>query len=288
MRLLLTGRNGQVGWALERALAPLGEVIATDRSTLDLADADAIRRVVRELKPEVVVNAAAYTAVDRAESEAELALRINATAPGVLAEEAKRLGALLLHYSTDYVFDGIKTTPYSENDAPNPQSVYGESKLAGEKAVRAAGGRHLILRTGWVYGPRGKNFLLTILRLAREREELRVVNDQRAAPTSAVALASATTDILRRHGVTATGLFHVAASGETTWFGFAEAIVARARPALARFPRVVPIASTEYPTPARRPAYSVLDCAKASRALGVRLADWQVGLDEVWQRLPSS
>ncbi len=286
MRILLTGRIGQVGWELERTLAPLGEVIATDRETLDLSDADAIRRVVREVKPEVIVNAAAYTAVDRAESEPEAAMRVNGVAPGVLAEEAKRLDALLVHYSTDYVFDGTKATPYTEDDIPNPRSVYGESKLAGENAVRAAGGRHLIVRTGWVYGPRGNNFLLTILRLAREREELRIVSDQRAAPTSAVALARATLDVLRRHGVGATGLFHLTAGGETSWFGFAEAIVTRA--GLPRASRVVPIPSTEYPVPARRPAYSVLDCAKASRALGVRLADWQVGLDEVWRRLPSS
>ena len=197
MKILLTGRNGQVGWELERALAPLGEVVATDRSTLDLADPDAIRRVVREVKPEIIVNAAAYTAVDKAESEPELAMRINGFAPGVLAEEAKRLGALLVHYSTDYVFDGEKATPYVEEDEPNPINVYGRTKLAGERAIQASGCRHLILRTSWVYGARGKNFLLAILRKARDAQELRVVADQVGAPTSVELVARSTLAALR-------------------------------------------------------------------------------------------
>jgi dTDP-4-dehydrorhamnose reductase len=262
-------------------------VIATDRSTLDLADVDAIRRVVREVKPEIVVNAAAYTAVDQAESEPDLAMRINGVAPGVLAEGAARLGALIVHFSTDYVFDGAKTTSYSEDDAPHPLGVYGQTKLAGEKAVQVVGGRHLILRTSWVYGPRGRNFFLTMLRLAHERDELRVVNDQRGAPTSAIALATATAQILQRHGDDANGLFHLTAAGETTWFGFAEAILARARPTLGRVPRLVPIPTAEYPTPAKRPANSALDCGKARRTLGVALADWRSGLDEVCRRMPS-
>ncbi len=189
MRILLTGRSGQVGWELERALTPLGDLIATDRATLDLADADAIRRVVREVKPDVVVNAVAYTAVDRAETEPELAMRINGDAPGVLAEEAKRLDALLVHYSTDYVFDGTKATPYVETDAPGPLNVYGRTKLEGERAIEAVGGAHLILRTSWVYAPRGRNFFLAIAKKARAGEVLRVVDDQTGTPTSAAFLA---------------------------------------------------------------------------------------------------
>jgi len=274
-----------VGWELERTLAPLGEVIATDRSTLDLSDIDAVRRVVREVKPEIIVNAAAYTAVDRAESEPELAMRINGIAPRVLAEEAKRLGALLLHYSTDYVFDGTKSTPYVESDVPSPINAYGQSKLAGEQAIEASGASHLILRTSWVYGPRGKNFLLTMLRLARERDELHVVNDQRGTPTSAIALASATAQILWRRRAEANGLCHLTSAGETTWFGFAEAILERAHPKLKSVPRLVPITTAEYVTPAKRPANSVLDCSNASRSLGVQLADWRSGLDDVWRRM---
>jgi len=274
-----------VGWELERTLAPLGEVIATDRSTLDLADIDAICRVVREAKPEIIVNAAAYTAVDRAESEPELAMRVNGIAPGVLAEEAKHFGALLVHFSTDYVFDGTKTTPYVETDAPNPINAYGRSKLAGERAVAAVDGAYLVLRTSWVYSIRGKNFLLTMLQLAREREEIRVVADQRGTPTSARSLAVAVTEILRRDTAEARGLFHLAAAGETTWFGFTEAIVARAQDRLPRRPRLVPIASADYITPARRPANSTLDCDRARTALGAQLSDWRVGLDETWRQM---
>jgi len=285
LKILLTGRTGQVGHELERALAPLGEVFSFDHKQLDLADPIAIVSRVREVKPEVIVNAAAYTAVDQAEKDIEQAMLVNAAGPGFLAAEAKAIGALLVHYSTDYVFDGTKTTPYTEDDTPNPLSVYGKSKLAGEKAIRAAGGRHLILRTSWVYGPRGKNFFLTMLRLAREREELRVVNDQRGAPTSSIAIADATAEILRRHGADANGLFHLTASGETTWFGFTEAIVELARASLPRVPRLVPIATAEYPTPAKRPAYSMLDCRKAGNSLGVEVADWGAGLDDVWRGL---
>jgi len=279
VRILLTGRNGQVGHELERALAPLGEVLSFDHKQLDLSDPIAIISRVREVKPEVIVNAAAYTAVDQAEKDVEQAMLVNGAGPGFLAAEAKEAGALLVHYSTDYVFDGTKTTPYTEDDAPNPLNQYGKSKLAGEKAIQAVGGRHLILRTSWVYGPRGKNFFLTMLRLAKERDELRVVNDQHGAPTSSIAIADATADILRRHGASAHGLFHLTAGGETTWFGFTEAIIERA--SLPRAPRLVPIASAEYPTPAQRPANSLLDCDKADRALGVKIADWREGLGEV-------
>ena len=274
MRILLTGRNGQVGWELERALAPLGEMIATDRSTLDLTSEEQIRSVVRAVKPNVIVNAAAYTAVDKAESEPELAMRINGFAPGVLAEEAKRLGALLVHYSTDYVFDGEKATPYDEDDEPNPINVYGRTKLEGERAVKASGCRHLVLRTSWVYGARGKNFLLTMLRLARERSELRVVDDQVGAPTSSGAIARATAQCLRRN---AQGLYHFAAAGRVSWCGFARAILARARIDTP----VVAIRSEDYPTPARRPRNSCLDCSRLRADCGVSIASWEEMLTEV-------
>jgi len=263
-------------------------VIATDRSALDLSDVDAVRRVVRETKPEIILNAAAYTAVDRAESEPEVAMQVNGIAPGVLAEEAKRLGAMLVHFSTDYVFDGTQATPYAESDTPNPINAYGRSKLAGERAIEAVGAAHLILRTSWVYSHRGKNFLLTMLRLAHEREELRVVADQRGAPTSARALAEATARALQRPGAAARGLYHLTAGGETSWFGFAEAIVELARDRLPRRPRLVPIASSDYPTPARRPANCMLDCARAREALGAQLSDWRTGLEAVWRRMPDA
>jgi dTDP-4-dehydrorhamnose reductase len=273
VRILLTGRGGQLGWELERALAPLGEVTATDRAALDLADPEAIRRALRAARPEVIVNAAAYTAVDRAESEPELAMRVNGAAPGELAEEAKRLGALLVHYSTDYVFDGAKRAPYAEDDAPQPLNVYGRSKLAGERAIAAAGARHLILRTSWVYGLRGRNFLLAILRRAQSGETLRVVDDQRGAPTWSRQIAQATVHVLARcHD--AAGLYHLSAAGQTTWCGFARAIVEAAGLAAA----VQPIPSAEFCAAAARPRYSVLGCTKAARDLGVRLPDWREGL----------
>ena len=269
MRILLTGRTGQVGWELERALAPLGSVIATDRAGLDLGDPETIRRIVREAKPDVIVNAAAYTAVDRAESEPEAAMRINGAAPGVLAEEARRLGALLVHYSTDYVFDGAKDSPYVEDDLPRPLNEYGRSKLQGERAVLASGCRHLVLRTSWVYAARGSNFLRTILRRGREQSELRVVTDQVGAPTSAAAIAGATALLLASAGPL--GLFHLSASGATSWHGFAEEIVA-----LAGLPaRVVGIRSQDYPSAARRPRNSLLDNARLKAAYGIVLEDWR-------------
>ena len=283
MRILLTGRNGQVGWELERALAPLGEVIGTDRSTLDLADPDMVRRVVREAKPEIIVNAAAYTAVDKAESEPELAMRINGLAPGVLAEEAKRLGALLVHYSTDYVFDGEKSTPYVEEDEPNPINEYGRSKLAGERAVADSGCEHLVLRTSWVYSARGSNFLLTMLRLGRQKSNLRVVDDQRGAPTWARSIAHATAAVLAQPWRTeARDVFHVAASGETTWHGFATEIFRLAGYST----RVESISTAQYPSPARRPKYSVLDCTKFRRVFEMRLPSWQEDLAKVVESLP--
>ena len=268
MKILLTGPTGQVGWELAPRLGALGEVVALDRPALDLADGDAaIRARVRELRPDVIVNAAAYTAVDRAESEPELASAINGVAPGVLAEEAKRIDALLIHYSTDYVFDGAKAGPYTEEDAPNPLSVYGRTKLEGERAIQASGCRHLILRTSWVYASRGHNFLLTMLRLGAERPELRVVDDQRGAPTWARDIADATVKLL---AAPPTGLFHLTAAGETTWHGFTTEIFRRT----ALTPVVKPIHAAAYPTAARRPANSVLDTAKLRRATGIAIPPW--------------
>jgi dTDP-4-dehydrorhamnose reductase len=276
-RILVTGRNGQVGWELERALAPLGDVLACDRTRIDLAMADDIRTAVREAKPDIIVNAAAYTAVDKAEVEPELAMTINGTAPGILAEEARRHGALLVHYSTDYVFDGSKPTAYTEDDLPSPINSYGRSKLAGEHAIRASGCRHLILRTSWVYGLRGRNFLRTMMRLAAERDELRVVDDQIGAPTwsrmiaQATALALAAAEPLE-------GLFHLASAGKTSWFGFTEAILASIRDQHVRMPRLTPISTNEYPLPAARPANSRLDCGRLMREAAISLPHWQAAL----------
>lgn len=279
--ILLTGKNGQVGWELQRTLAPLGNVHAFGSAELDLSDATALRNAVHALRPDIIVNAAAYTAVDKAESEPELAAAINTTAPGILAEEAARLGALLVHYSTDYVFDGSKDSPYLENDATSPLNVYGTTKLAGEEAIRAAGCQYLIFRTSWVYGGRGKNFLLTMLRLAREREELKVVDDQYGAPTwsraiaegSALALAA-----LACHPTTETllGTYHLTCAGRTTWHGFTEAILDGAP--LPRQPRLEPIPTSAYPLPAKRPTNSVLSNAKLEQAFGLVLPDWRRAL----------
>ena len=273
MRILLTGATGQVGWELRRTLAPLGEVKAFDRFGLDLADPPVIVATVRALQPGVIVNAAAYTAVDKAESEREAAFAVNATAPRVLAEEARRIGVFLVHYSTDYVFDGEKAGPYTEEDAPHPINAYGESKLAGEHAILKSGCRHLVLRTSWVYGPRGRNFYLTMLRLARERPELKVVDDQVGAPTSSLEIARATAVLI---GKGAEGLYHMTAAGETTWYGFARAILEQAG---MKMP-VVPIRTEDYPAPARRPRNSRLDCARLRREHGVSLAPWDEALAE--------
>ena len=272
MKILLTGKNGQVGWELASSLVPMGELVAHDRTSLDLADPDRICNLVRDIKPAIIVNAAAYTAVDKAESEPAAAHAVNAQAPRVLAEEAKKLGALLVHYSTDYVFDGSKAEPYVETDATNPVSVYGRSKLEGELAIRASGCRHLIFRTSWVFGPRGGNFLLTMLRLAGERNELRIVDDQFGAPTSSGMIADATAHALRVDG--AEGLFHLTASGRTSWCGFAREIFKTAGLATV----VVPIPSAQYPTPAKRPHNSTLDCSKLGKAFGFAPPTWQEGM----------
>jgi len=286
-RILVTGAAGQLGFELARALAPLGEVIATDRRQLDLADPDAIVAAMRTHAPGIVVNAAAYTAVDRAEQEPKLAHAVNAVAPRILAEEAKRADALLIHYSTDYVFDGTKASPYAEDDATGPRNVYGRTKLDGERAVTQSGATALVLRTSWVYGRRGHNFLLTMERLARERDELRVVADQHGTPNWCRALARATAGMLAEgipHAREHEGLYHLTCTGATTWFGFACRIVSGLQQPLARdakkLPHVVPINTAEYPTPAARPANSVLDGSKFARTFGVALPDWQHALSE--------
>ncbi len=285
MKVLITGANGQVGWELQRALAPLGEVLALGHAQLDLANADAIRQMLRHAAPDLIVNAAAYTAVDRAEQEPVLAQAINGDAPGILAEEAQRLNAALIHFSTDYVFDGSKGAPYEEIDATNPLGVYGATKLAGEKAISAVNCAHLILRTSWVYGARGKNFLLTMQRLARERDELRVVDDQIGAPTWSRMLAEATGLMLAQclhKGTVAdrlrdkSGLYHLSAGGQTSWFGFASAIVQHHE----NPPQMTPISTSDYPLPAARPAYSVLANDKMARHFGVSLPDWRHSLGQ--------
>ena len=284
MKILLTGKNGQVGYELERSLQGLGEVIALDRAQLDLANLQQVREVIRSVRPNLIVNPAAYTAVDKAESEPELAMRINGEAPGVMAEEAKKLGAAMIHYSTDYVFDGGKATPYTEDDAPNPINGYGKSKLAGEEAIKAADIPHLIFRTSWVYGLRGRNFLLTVLRLAREREELRIVADQIGAPTWSRTLADTTAHIVSQARAARdaqqwwehnAGLYHLTAQGKTSWHGFTEAILAH--PAIQKKPSVIPIATEEYPLPAPRPRNSLLNCDKLKQRF-CDLPQWETAL----------
>jgi dTDP-4-dehydrorhamnose reductase len=288
MRLLVTGATGQIGWELDRSLAALGNVIALDRWQCDLSRPERLPKLIRSLRPDVIVNAAAYTAVDDAEREERLATTVNGTAVDVMAQEARRTGALLVHYSTDYVFDGLKDAPYEEDDPPHPVNAYGRSKLAGEIAVRQAGGSYLILRTSWVYSARGRNFLRTILRLLREREELRIVADQVGAPTSAAQIARATVAILgsavreRADGRFASGLFHLTASGATSWHGFAEAILKGAMQAGLLVPgrplRLVPIASEDYPLPAARPKNSRLACDRLNQRFGIALPGWKEGL----------
>ena len=270
--ILLTGAAGQLGFELARLLTAHGEVEALDRAALDLADADAVAAAVRRVGPQIIVNAAGYTAVDRAESEPALADAINARAPAVLAEEAKRLDALLIHYSTDYVFDGNSREPYREEDPAKPLNVYGSSKLAGERAITAAGAAHLILRTSWIYGLHGQNFLLTMRRLAATRDELRVVADQFGVPNWSRVLAEATASLVGRGPAALaekTGIYHLSGRGRASWFDFARAIFDGADR-----PRVVPITTAEYPTPARRPASAVLATDKFEAAFGFALPDW--------------
>jgi len=272
LRILLTGRSGQVGWELARALPALGEVIATDRNTANLADEDSLRRAIREARPDVIVNPAAYTAVDKAEAERHTAMQVNAAAPGVLADEAKRLGALLVHYSTDYVFDGEKRTPYVENDAPNPISHYARSKLEGERAIIATGCRHLILRTSWVYGPRAANFYQIIRRRAEANQPMVMVDDQTSVPTPSAFLASETIKLLKAGG---TGLLHLVPSGHATRYDFAREVVR----AMNSRSTVEAVKSDRFPSPARRPTYSVMSSASAGELLGEAFPDWRILLE---------
>ena len=298
LRILLTGKTGQVGRELAPLLESMGELSAPDRRQLDLSQPGEIRRLIRSARPNLIVNAGAYTAVDRAESDEAVARAVNAVAPGVMAEEAKQLGALLVHYSTDYVFDGTKRKPYEEDDPPNPLNVYGRTKLEGERAIRQIEPAYLILRTAWVYAQEGRNFLRTVLRLAAEKEELRIVRDQTGAPTSSRELAVATAKVLSQicqpaNGIPAAsgakGVYHISAGGETNWYSFAKRILELAssrrpagtwfatatenRPLIAR--RIVPITTQEFPMPARRPAYSVLANRKLNDTFGVVLPDWE-------------
>jgi len=288
-RILIVGAYGQVGRELQRSFADAGEIISRDRDTVDLAVPDQVRTMVRDAAPDIILNAAAYTAVDRAESEPEAAMAVNARASGILAEEALRAGALLVHYSTDYVFDGSKAGPWVETDRPNPLNVYGASKLAGEEAIQQVGGKYLIFRTSWVYGPHGQNFLLTMLRLGRERESLQIVDDQIGAPTTSIELADATRTIVSgvlagQFGAPASwaGLYHMTCGGSVSWCGFARAIFARADSLLhGKVPAVRPIASAEYPTPAKRPRNSLLSNEKLHTRFGKRLSLWEAALDTV-------
>lgn len=303
--ILLTGKNGQIGRELCSLLPQLGELVAMDRQHMDLAKPDEVRKVVRSVRPQLIVNAAAYTSVDKAESDEAAALAVNAVAPGVIAEEAKKIGAALVHFSTDYVFDGEKKTPYAEEDSPNPRNVYGRTKLAGEVAIQQSGAPHLIFRTAWVYAQEGRNFLLTLLKLATQREELRIVKDQVGAPTWSREVAVATTRVLEqfmgsergaRDFAAHSGIYNMSAAGETSWFHFAEAILAEARGSLPHaswfeavtggYPlvtrRVVPISTAEYPTAARRPAYSVLSNERLAKTFNTRLPDWQAQLHAVF------
>jgi len=299
--ILLTGKTGQVGFELNRSLSQLGKIFAPDHRDLDLLNQGSVRRAIRDIRPQLIVNAAAYTAVDAAENDESKAYAVNAEALALLADEAKRLDALVVHYSTDYVFDGTKRSPYNETDETNPLNVYGKSKLAGEQAIRASGASHLIIRTGWVYANRGRNFLLTILRLATEREELRIVRDQIGAPTCANDIAAATTKILtemytqdksRTYMSSISGTYHMTAAGETSWHNFATAILGKAQSVLPEVPwfaaatqgrpliakRILPISSDEFRSPTRRPIYSVLSNSRLSEIFHIELSNWTTQL----------
>ena len=278
-RILLTGKRGQVGWELQRTLATVGEVIALDSSELDLSDSAAVRQTIQHIKPAIIVNPAAYTAVDQAETEPELARAINAVAPGVMAEEAKKLDALLVHFSTDYVFDGRKIGAYAEQDATNPLSVYGRTKLAGEQAIQAVGGKHLIFRTSWVYGARGKNFMLTMLRLAKARSELCIVDDQFGAPTWCRSLAEITAQVLAQanhFNPVPSGIYHLSAAGQCSWFDFTAEILRMVE--TQPLPKLIPIPASDYPTPATRPQNSVLSNEKIIQTFGLKMPDWRHSL----------
>ena len=294
MKILLTGKNGQLGFELQRALAPLGEVVAVGTQDCNLADAEALRDLVRRVAPEVIVNPAAYTAVDKAESDEGTARAVNAVAPTILGEEGAKLGALVLHYSTDYVFDGMKQGAYTEMDVPAPQSVYGRTKLEGEQRLAAANPHHLILRTSWVVGAHGGNFAKTMLRLAGEREKLTVVADQFGAPTSAALLADLSAHLVREYARTdgagfPYGTYHVSAGGETSWHGYAQFVVGEALAAgkvlKATVDEVAPLSTEQYPTPAKRPLNSRLDTTRFRTTFGLRLPPWQEGVRHVLRQI---
>ena len=284
MKILLVGKNGQVGKELEKMLAGMGELTVLDRQDLDLANLDSIREKIRQLKPDVIVNAAAYTAVDKAESEPDLAMAVNGIAPGIMAEEAGRLNALLVHYSTDYVFDGTQSSPYTEQDAANPLNVYGQTKLAGERAICANATRFLIFRTEWVYDAQGKNFLNTIKRLGSQRRELTIVNDQIGAPTWSREIAQATARCIELYlacpePAQVNGIYNLTAQGQTSWFGFAQAAAEYGLfSGLAHPPALRAITSAEFPTPAKRPMYSVLSGTKLLGQFGFQLPSWDDSL----------
>ena len=293
MKILLTGKNGQVGFELQRSLAPLGEIVAVDHADCDLSNPEAIRRLVRQTRPDIIVNPAAYTAVDKAEAEPELAAAVNTTAPGILAEEAALLGALLVHYSTDYVFDGAMAGAYRETDATNPQSVYGRTKRDGEVAVRHANAHHLILRTSWVVGAHGGNFAKTMLKLAAERDSLKVVADQWGAPTSAALLADITAHLVRQyHNAPEAfpyGTYHCVAGGETNWCDYARFVIGEAiragRPMKVAPEAIHAITTADYPTPARRPANSRLDTMHLKTTFGLALPHWQQGVRHILEQI---
>ncbi len=283
MKILITGSKGQLARELQLELASAGKLLALGHNALDLADPEQIREQVRLLRPDLIINAAAYTAVDPAESHRELAFAVNARGPQVLAEEAARLGVPLIHYSTDYVFDGRKSEPYSETDVPQPLSVYGASKLAGEQGIQAVDGEYLILRTSWVYSQHGKNFLLTMQRLLQERDALSVVSDEIGAPTWAATIARTTAEMVRKRSAGEagpSGLYHLTASGETSWYGFACSIAEQLRQQGRLRAEITPILSKDYPTAAQRPLNSRLNCARLQQDWGIRLPDWETALHE--------
>lgn len=284
MKILLFGKEGQVGFELQRSLALLGEVIALNRQQVNLTDSAAITGSIERYRPDWIVNAAAFTAVGNAEKQAALAMQINATAPEVMAMAAKKRGCGLLHYSTDYVFDGSKTSPWLETDIASPINVYGQTKLIGEEAIQASGCQHLIVRTSWVYDARGQNFLNTMLRLAQNQPSISVVDDQIGAPTWSRHIADSSGHLLQMAKPQHSGVYHLTAAGETSWFGFAGAIFEQAAEAGIQVPSITPIASKDYPTPARRPANSVLACQKLYTTFGLRLPDWQASLALVMQQ----
>lgn len=291
MKILVTGKSGQVGFELQRALAPLGEVIAVDRSQCDLAKPEVLRNLIQQIQPDIIVNPAAYTAVDKAETEIEVAHAVNGIAPGILGEEAAKIGALVVHYSTDYIFDGVKESPYIETDAPNPQGQYGKSKLAGERALSASGANYLIFRTSWVVGAFGGNFAKTMLRLATERDHLRVVADQFGAPTSASLIADVTAHIIAQYQKSPTafpfGIYHLTAKGSTSWHGYAQYVVNTAislgKQLRATAENIEAIPTSAYPLPAPRPTNSRLDSNLLERTFNLVMPHWQSGVKRVLQ-----